>query len=202
VVVGVMEPSFEYPFADAWVPLPPLTDPNGVRRWHRHNMVGRLASGVGVAEANELLVPFAARLEADHPVTNDGNFFEAVALLDDTVGSVRPALVVLVAGVAALLLITCVNLTSLTLARATTRTSELALRRALGGSVSRLARMLVLESVVVSLAGGARRSAWRPRAAVRRTSSRGWRTWPSTRSSSLSPRRSRCSPESSSASCR
>ncbi|NKB90582.1 MAG: FtsX-like permease family protein [Acidobacteria bacterium] len=154
-VIGVMEAGFDYPFSDAWVPLPPLTNPQGLRRWHRHNMVGRLAEGMSPSNANSLMTDFAARLEADHPDTNNGNYFEAVSLLDDAVGTVRPALLVLSAGVGALLLITCVNLTSLTLARATSRTSELALRRALGGSVGRLARMLVMESALLSLLGGA-----------------------------------------------
>lgn len=154
-VVGVMAPGFDYPGeAQAWVPLVPVTNPVGLRRWHRHNMVGRMRPGVTVEEVNRLLVPVGDRLAAAYPETNTGNYFEAVSLLDTMVAEARPTLRVLFGAVIVLLLIATVNLTSLVYARTGAREQEIAIRTALGASGARLGRMLLAECVVLAGAGG------------------------------------------------
>ncbi len=155
-VIGVMPPGFDFPFgADAWVPLAPVTDPSGLRGWHRHNMVGRLKPGVSPEDANRLMALIAQRLEEASPETNAGNYFEARPLLETMVAGIRPALRVLFGAVAILLLVACVNMTNLVHARSMTRERELAVRTALGASDSALRRMLLSESFVLALAGGA-----------------------------------------------
>lgn len=155
-VVGVMPPEFDYPSAaDGWVPLAPVTNPQGLRRWHRHNMVGRMAPGLTPEELNRRIAPFAERLAQTWPETNADDYFEAVGLTDSVVRQVRPALRILFGAVLVLLLIATVNLTSLVYARAGTREREIAVRTALGASASRVRRLVVAESLLLAALGGA-----------------------------------------------
>jgi putative ABC transport system permease protein len=117
-------------------------------------MVGRLVPDLSPAEANRRMVPLAQQLEATYPATNEGNYFEARALMDTMVGEVRPDLRVLFAAVATLLLIAFVNITSLVLARSASRERELAVRTAMGATRSRLGQLLVVESLVLAVVGG------------------------------------------------
>jgi putative ABC transport system permease protein len=154
-VLGVTEPGFDFPYgAQLWIPLEPVTDPGGQWRWHRHNMVGRLAPGIDQGEAQARAATVASRLARDHPESNAGNYFELVRLLDDTVGSSRRALTILFGAVLALLLIACVNVAALSVARSVIRRQELAVRTALGASRGRLAALIVIESLTVSLIAG------------------------------------------------
>jgi len=155
-VIGVMGTGFDFPYgAEAWVPLPPVTNPAGLRRWHRHNMVGRLSAGVEAREMNLRLIPVAQRLEDAYPDTNAGNYFEARPLVDTIVGQVRPALRVLFGAVILLLLIACANIASLMHARYLSRDRELAVRTALGASTFRLGRLLLVEAALLAVVGGA-----------------------------------------------
>jgi putative ABC transport system permease protein len=154
-IIGVMGPGFEFPSgAEAWVPLAPVTNPTGLRRWHRHNMVGRLPSGVSPREMNLRLVSIAQRLEDSYPDTNAGNYFEARPLVDTLVGQVRPALRILFGAVTLLLLIACANVASLMHARYLSRDRELAVRTALGASSFRLGRLLLVEAALLAGVGG------------------------------------------------
>lgn len=153
-VVGVMGGNFQFPTgAAAWLPLPPIKDPVGQRRWHRHSMIGRLADGTSLTALNTELSGIAARLEAAYPEYNRDNYFEARPLLADMVGSRRQSLLVLFGAVAVLLLIACVNVAALSLARSVSRRHEMALRAALGASGWRLARLMLAESLVVGALG-------------------------------------------------
>jgi predicted permease len=155
-IVGVMPEGFDYPSrADAWIPLAPVADPVASRRRHRHNMVGRLRVGVTPAAAREQMDVVAARLEQAFPDLNKGNYFEPRLLLDDVVANRRASLVVLAGAVTALLLIACVNIASLTLAHAVSRTRDLALRAALGASTRRLAWLVTIEMTLLAAAGSA-----------------------------------------------
>src|SRR4051812_6021979 len=153
-VVGIAPPGWRYPQdSEAWVPLvfegwEAQSDNRGL---HWLGLVGRLAPQVTVAEATRELQKIAAGLAAHHPETNTRYSASAVPLLDWVVGPVRPALFALLGAVVFVLLIACANVANLMLVRAATREGEIAVRIALGAGSWRLARQLVIESVLLSL---------------------------------------------------
>jgi predicted permease len=178
-VVGVMPPDFVFPYGgmlgpggftrvtrvDMWVPIAfsgPVARANRmltesgalVRNVHWWGAVGRLKPGVTAARAETELQTIAAQLEQRFPDTNKGWSATVVPTLDQTVGTVRPALLILMAGIACVLLMASVNVANLLLARAIARERELATRAALGAGRARLVRQLLTESVVLSTAGG------------------------------------------------
>ena len=172
-VIGVMPPDFHFPLKsmlgpsgfspsvepDAWVPLD-ITDPrfvqNGVpvRVPHYLSVVGRLAPGATVQQAQQELVTITARLADQYPDINRGLSANVVALHEQAVGRVRPALVLLLAGVGVVLLMACVNVANLLLARSVSRQKEIAVRTALGAGRSRLLAQMLAESLLLSAAGG------------------------------------------------
>lgn len=155
-VIGVMPRGFDYPSgAEIWVPLPPITDAVGARAWHMHSMVGRLETGASPTSVQRELDLIAERLERAYPESNAGNFFEIQPLRDSIVGSVRHGLTMLFAACAFLLLIACVNIASLFLARATARQREFATRSALGASRAQLGWLIVWESLFLGVVGAA-----------------------------------------------
>lgn len=130
----------------------PYRDARGTRFLH---VIGRLAAGVDLRSAQAELGALSARLEADHAPWNDGWAFGARPLQDLLVASARPSLLILTAAVGLLLFIACANAANLMLARAASRSQEIAVRAALGAGRARIARQLLVESVVLSTAGGA-----------------------------------------------
>ena len=138
---------------DVWLPLQPdpATAPRGGN--HAFLMVGRLAPGATVASAHDEMVRGAADLERRYPDDNAGRG-AFVERLDDVVfGRTRTALTVLMAAVSLVLLISCVNVANLLLARGSARAREVAVRTALGAELPRLARQFLVENLL--LAGGA-----------------------------------------------
>ena len=156
-VVGVMPPGFEdvlAPSAEVWKALQyDLSDP---RAWGHHlQIVGRLRPGVSRERAARELGPIAADLRRQHPDEFPQRQFLVASLQDDVTAGVRPALYVILAAVALVLVVAGVNVTNLLLARGVRRRGELALRAALGAVRGRLVRQLVTESLLLASVGGA-----------------------------------------------
>ena len=156
-VVGVMPPGLLVIGTDLWIPWG--GDPSRVRRNMRQfNVLARLAPGASLDQANAELDAIARRVElsekASFPEYEGWRLVAtpwAAALLRDA----RPAAFVLLAAIGLVLLIACANLTSLFLARSSTRQRELAVRLALGAGRWRVMRLLMTESVLLAIAGGA-----------------------------------------------
>ncbi|HUG97658.1 MAG TPA: ABC transporter permease [Gammaproteobacteria bacterium] len=159
-VVGVVASDLGYPAAtnEAWLPQTLITeDSHGpqVRENRYLEAVGRLAPGITAGQAEAELSGIAARLEAEYGASNDGwSAASVVPLREVLVGAVDRPLVVVFAVVLFVLLIGCVNLANLMLARATGRTREFAVRSALGAGRWPLVRQLSTEAMVLALAGG------------------------------------------------
>jgi putative ABC transport system permease protein len=117
-------------------------------------VVGRLRTGVSIERARAELAVLASRPDRERPVGERGRTAIALTLQDRRNGDTRPALLILFGAVAVLLLIACANVANLLLARGARRQKEFAVRRALGASPWQLVRYVLIESFVLSLAGG------------------------------------------------
>jgi predicted permease len=178
-IVGVMPPDFVFPYAgmlgpsgftrvtgvDAWLPIAfsgpmatvnRMVDSSGqiVRNVHWWGAIGRLKPGVSAEQAEADMKTIAAQLEQSYPQTNKGWSATVVRSIDQSVGTIRPALLILLAGIAFVLVMASVNVANLLLARSIAREKELATRAALGAGRTRIARQLLTESVLFAIAGG------------------------------------------------
>jgi putative ABC transport system permease protein len=161
-VLGIMPPGVTYPVGavrstDLWVPyvVPPrerIRDPRG--RASVLQSIARLKPGVSIEQAQAQLDQIAAALEEANPVWNKDNKVGVRPLRDHLVGaSTKSWMLMLLGAVAIVLLIACANVANLLLARASTREREVAVRAALGAGRWRLIRGLMVESLVLSVAG-------------------------------------------------
>ncbi|MGH9753691.1 MAG: ABC transporter permease [Blastocatellia bacterium] len=154
-IVGVMPAGFQFlEQVELWVPAVRNTLVNSGRSVRLLSVVGRLKPDVTIDRAGAEAATIARRLEQQYPDTNSGVGARVVPLYQQVTGTVRPALLLLSGAVGALLLIACVNVANLLLARSASRRKELAIRAALGAGRARLIRQLLTESVTLSLAGG------------------------------------------------
>ncbi len=158
-VLGVLPSWFRYPDArtQLWVPVYHERSPEMMQRFDSHNfdVVGELRPGVSREQASAELTIIQRQIRQQHP---DGPVNDAVNLrpiLDGQVRNVKAGLYALLAATGCLLLIACLNIANLLVARAASRGRETAIRTALGGSRVQLIRSQVIESLLLSLAGGA-----------------------------------------------
>jgi putative ABC transport system permease protein len=161
-IVGVLPPSFWFPEMneDVWVPLSP--DPTNLsgedfqrRDSHWVKVIGRLKPGITVKEANAEMSAIADRLQHQYPQTNSGVGIAVTPLREGILGDARPQLLVLLVAVGFILLIACVNVANLLLAKASSRRKEIAVRFSLGASRIQVIGQLIGESAPISILGGA-----------------------------------------------
>ncbi len=163
-VVGVMPPGFEQlnggrrlprgEAVDVWLPFNLLGVAQISRVAHYCHTVARLAPSITIEQAQAEMNTIAAGLEEKYP--DDQNWrIQLKPLHDDVVGQARPTLLILAGAVGFVLLIACVNVSNLLLARSAVRQREMAIRAAVGATRARLVRQLLTESVTLAAFGGA-----------------------------------------------
>lgn len=155
-VVGIAPDAFRFPPStptDVVIPvrLPASAPAQRTSGWQF--AVGRLKPGVSMDQAVAHLRALSIELEKTHPTQNQGSQYYAVSLRDDLVGASKPALLLMLAAVALVLLVACANVANLLLARAIGRRPEMALRSTLGAGRGRLAAQLFSESLVLGTVG-------------------------------------------------
>jgi predicted permease len=157
-IIGVLPASFQFAprgNVEFWSTTHTLTNCEKRRSCHNLFGVGRLKDGVTVQMAQAEMTSIAKRLEAQYPGSNRGQGASVQPLSEHIVGDIRPILLVLLGGAGLLLVIACVNVSSLLLVRSEARKREIAVRGALGASRVRLVRQFITEALVLTIAGGA-----------------------------------------------
>jgi len=155
-VLGVMPEGFGF-ISDAkvWLPLGIDPDNAGNRSAHFIRAVGRLADGATLQQAESEMTTLMAAWEEEFPDIHTAHYLFLSPMIEDVVGGVRPALVLLLAAAGLMLLIVCANVASVLLARGEERLREIAIRGALGAARGQIVRLLLTESLLLSAIGGA-----------------------------------------------
>ncbi|OLE97276.1 MAG: hypothetical protein AUG75_10230, partial [Cyanobacteria bacterium 13_1_20CM_4_61_6] len=155
-VVGVTRRGFAFPEkTDAWTPLVLNGDEQQNPTFFAFQFLGKLRPGEHIERLNSELGTIADRIAKDNPQLRDGYTLSAGYLLELQVKDSRAAYLILLGAASFVLLIACVNLSSLLLARGTTRQHEMALRSAVGASKRRLLQQGLVESCVLAVCSGA-----------------------------------------------
>ncbi len=165
IVVGVMPKGFTFPPGEVnpselWSPLQIDPAKPGGRGSHFLSILGRLRPGVSMAQAQSELDRYVihssqTRARDQHPFSLDGHPLVLAGFQDEIVHTVRPAMLVLLGAVGFVLLIACVNVANLLLARSESRRREIAVRTSIGAGAGQLLRQFLVEGVLLSLAGAA-----------------------------------------------
>ena len=163
-VLGVMPQGFAYPTGtELWMssqfaapphPLHPTVDPTTKRGTHYFASFGRLKPGITLAQATAEVDTIAKRLKQQYGDDEEATGATLMSLRQDLVGDSRPALLILLGAVSLVLLIACVNVANIVLARGASRQREMALRVALGAGRVQLLKHLVAENLLLALTGG------------------------------------------------
>ncbi|MBV9887139.1 MAG: ABC transporter permease [Acidobacteria bacterium] len=162
-IVGVTPDSFHlrlqnFPAdVEVYTPIAQFTDPSF---WDRNSGystkgIGRLKPGVTIEQARADMDSVAQQLAVAYPEADKNTGITVMTLKDSMVSEIRPFLLMLMAAVGFVLLIACVNVANLSLARSMVRSREFAIRTALGAGTKRVLRQLLTESVLLAAAGGA-----------------------------------------------
>jgi predicted permease len=151
-VIGVMPERFQFPSSQTRVWTPVQLAPTG-QRVPRGSMLARLADDASLAAAESEIVPLVRRIRVAFRDNETANY-ELVGIQQELVRPVRPALIVLTVAVGFVLLLACVNVANLVLARTAARQREIVIRSALGAGRGRLTRYLLTESMTLGLCGG------------------------------------------------
>ncbi len=158
LIVGVAPRGFHFPPHEPTDVMLPLTYPAAALAQRKNGWIfgiGRLRPGVTLAAATAEYDALAQQFERDYRDQNEGTRYYAVSLRDQLVGDTKRPLIVLLAAVGFVLLIACVNVGNLLLARSLARHTELALRQALGAGRLRLIAQIMTEGLVLATAGAA-----------------------------------------------
>jgi putative ABC transport system permease protein len=152
-VIGVLPASFRFPdeSIDLWYPIDFTAEQMRARFNHFLTVYARLEAGITIDRAQQNMDLISAQLQREVELQNQGHGAHVIPLRDQLVGDVRSPLLILMAAAAFMLLIACVNVANLLLARGASREKEVALRSALGAGRGRIVQQLVLECL--SLAG-------------------------------------------------
>ncbi len=165
-IIGVMPPSFRFPTPDIelWSSMAPIYTVTGKgslgdwvnnRSLRGYRIVGRMKDGVSLDQAQAEMNTIAERLARAYPDSEAGTGAILVSLREQMVGAYKSALLVLLGTVGFILLIACLNVANLMMARTTARDREIAIRRAMGASQRRLIRQMLTESILLATLGGA-----------------------------------------------
>ena len=157
-VIGVMPSTFRFGGGDdqidLWTPMAFTAQDAQNHGGHSVAAMGKLRPGIALDQARAEMSTIAGRLAVQYPEANTGWNVKLIPLLEFSVRTIKPALIVLLVAVAFVLLIACANVANLLLARAAGRQKEIVTRTALGAGRWRIIRQLLTESMLLSLAGG------------------------------------------------
>jgi len=155
-IVGVMPADFYFPSrsAEFWTPIA-LDPAKATRGGHFLGVIARVKTDVPLAQAGAEIRTISERLAQEYPANSANESAEIVPLLEQVVGTIRPALLTLFGAVAVVVLIACANVANLLLVRASVREKEIAIRAAMGAGRRRLTLQMLAESLVLALTGGA-----------------------------------------------